>query len=71
MDYKQLQFFLAVCEAQSFRNAAARCYVSQQAISSRFPTWSKSLVFNYSCGIKTACPLPKPVSSLKNWHGRI
>ena len=33
MDYKQLQFFLAVCEAQSFRNAAARCYVSQQAIS--------------------------------------
>lgn len=33
MDYKQLQFFLAVCESQSFRNAAARCYVSQQAIS--------------------------------------
>lgn len=33
MDYKQLQFFLAVCEAKSFRNAAAKCYVSQQAIS--------------------------------------
>ena len=67
MDYKQLQFFLAVCEAQSFRNAAARCYVSQQAISKSL----SNLVFNYSCGIKTACPLPKPVSSLKNWHGRI
>lgn len=33
MDYKQLQFFLAVCESKSFRNAAEKCYVSQQAIS--------------------------------------
>lgn len=33
MDYKQLQFFLAVCELKSFRNAARKCYVSQQAIS--------------------------------------
>ena len=33
MEYKQLQFFLAVCESKSFRNAAVKCYVSQQAIS--------------------------------------
>lgn len=72
MDYKQLQFFLAVCEAQSFRNAAVRCYVSQQAISKSLSNLEQELgVQNYSCGIKTACPLPKPVSSLKNWHGRI
>jgi LysR family transcriptional activator of glutamate synthase operon len=33
MEYKQLEFFLAVCEQNSFRRAAETCFVSQQAIS--------------------------------------
>ena len=33
MEYKQLEFFLAVCEQKSFSRAAEVCYVSQQAIS--------------------------------------
>lgn len=33
MDYKQLQFFLAVCEQKSISRAAAACFVTQQAIS--------------------------------------
>ena len=33
MEYKQLEFFLAVCEQSSFRRAAETCFVSQQAIS--------------------------------------
>ena len=32
MEYKQLEFFLAVCEQKSFSRAAEVCYVSQQAI---------------------------------------
>ena len=33
MEYKQLEFFLAVCEQRSFSRAAENCFVSQQAIS--------------------------------------
>ena len=33
MEYQQLEFFLAVCEQNSFRRAAETCFVSQQAIS--------------------------------------
>lgn len=33
MDYKQLQFFLSVCEEKSISRAAEKSYVSQQAIS--------------------------------------
>lgn len=33
MDYKQLQFFLAVCEQKSISRAASACFVTQQAIS--------------------------------------
>ena len=33
MEYKQLEFFLAVCEQKSISRAAESCFVSQQAIS--------------------------------------
>ncbi len=33
MEYKQLEFFLAVCEQKSISQAAKTCFVSQQAIS--------------------------------------
>lgn len=33
MEYKQLEFFIAVCEQKSISRAAAACFVSQQAIS--------------------------------------
>lgn len=45
MELRQLQYFRAVCETGSFTRAAARCYVSQSAISQQVKTLEAELGF--------------------------
>ena len=55
MEYKQLEFFLAVCEQKSFSRAAEVCYVSQQAISKSLANLEQEL----GVPIKTVSTGPK------------
>ena len=46
MELRQLQYFRAICETNSFTHAAERCYVSQSAISQQIRALERELGFD-------------------------
>ena len=70
MDFRQLEYIVAIAENKSISKAAETLFISQSGLTSSSSSWKRSLDCSFLTGTSIFCALQRPERSMSKMPSR-